>query len=143
MKRVVVAGNIGVDTNIVLPRGETLRSLAARETHFTTNRDTLGQAGGYSSFGYARLGVPVTFVGSLGDDALGRALANVQEFGTGDRQVKRFFGMRLEHAGERAKVGGAAWNIQGRGVGHRLASIATLGREELIEARLDGSGDLA
>lgn len=72
MSEVIVAGNVGVDTNVYLPREFTPESLREREGNFTTNIDNVGQAGGYASLGYARLGRRVGFVGSVGDDPLGR-----------------------------------------------------------------------
>ena len=72
MREVIVAGNVGVDTNVYLPREFTPESLREREGNFTTNIDNVGQAGGYASLGYARLGRRVGFVGSVGDDPLGR-----------------------------------------------------------------------
>lgn len=68
-REVVVVGNIGVDTNVYLP---TDSFTGALESSFTDDLDTIGQAGGYTSFGLAALGRAVGFVGYLGDDALGR-----------------------------------------------------------------------
>ena len=68
-REVVVVGNIGIDTNVYLPEGF---NPAAWESSFTDDVDTIGQAGGYSSFGFAALGRRTGFIGSLGDDALGR-----------------------------------------------------------------------
>lgn len=68
-REVVVIGNIGVDTNAYLPEGF---QLSAQESSFTENLDSIGQAGGYSSFGFAALGRRTGFVGALGDDVLGR-----------------------------------------------------------------------
>jgi len=65
---VVVVGNIGVDTNVYLPRDFSMSHL---ESAFTDDVDTVGQAGGYSSFGFAALGRRAGFIGSVGDDALG------------------------------------------------------------------------
>ena len=61
---VVVVGNIGVDTNVYLPDGF---DGARVESSFTDDIDTIGQAGGYSSFGFAALGRRTGFIGSLGD----------------------------------------------------------------------------
>jgi len=64
----VVIGNVGVDTN-VYPLGEFDWN---REGHFTENLDCVGQAGGYASRGYARLGKRVALIGHVGHDANGR-----------------------------------------------------------------------
>ena len=66
---VVVVGNVGIDTNVYLPGNEVDFSV---EANFTHNLDTVGQAGGYASRGYARLGWRVAFIGSVGDDHNGR-----------------------------------------------------------------------
>lgn len=66
---VVVVGSIGVDTNVYLP-GPAIEF--GVEANFTTNLDTVGQAGGFSARGFARLGFRTAFVGSVGDDPLGR-----------------------------------------------------------------------
>jgi acarbose 7IV-phosphotransferase len=65
---VVVVGNVGVDTNVYLHGDVDL----AHETDYTENLDTLGQSGGYSARGFARLGHRTTFLGYVGDDAFGR-----------------------------------------------------------------------
>ncbi len=65
----VVIGNIGIDTNVYLPPGF---SSAGAESAFTDNEDTIGQAGGFSTFGYARLGLKAGFIGYVGLDPLGR-----------------------------------------------------------------------
>lgn len=69
LPRVVVVGNIGIDTSVYLPGREIDLSL---EGHFTQDLDCVGQAGGYSCRGYARLGLPTTFIGAVGDDFCGR-----------------------------------------------------------------------
>ena len=66
---VVVLGNLGVDTNVYLPPQVPAGSA---ETTFTENLDCVGQAGGYASLGYARLGRRTAFIGHVGDDAPGR-----------------------------------------------------------------------
>ncbi len=66
---VVVVGNAGVDTN-VYPYGDEIDWSV--EANFTRNTDCVGQAGGYSSRGYARLGRRTAFVGYVGDDFCGR-----------------------------------------------------------------------
>jgi sugar/nucleoside kinase (ribokinase family) len=65
---VVVVGNIGIDTNVYLPRDFSMSRL---ESAFTDDVDVIGQAGGYSSFGFTALGRRTGFIGSVGDDALG------------------------------------------------------------------------
>jgi len=66
---VAVIGNVGVDTN-VYPLGEEIDWSV--EANFTRNLDYVGQAGGYSSRGWARLGRRTAFVGYVGDDFCGR-----------------------------------------------------------------------
>ena len=48
----VVIGNIGIDTNVYFS-GD--RIDLAVEANFTTNIDSIGQAGGYAARGYAAL----------------------------------------------------------------------------------------
>lgn len=66
---VVVVGNVGIDTN-VYPYGDEVDWTV--EANFTRNVDCLGQAGGYASRGYARLGRRTAFIGYVGDDFCGR-----------------------------------------------------------------------
>jgi sugar/nucleoside kinase (ribokinase family) len=66
---VAVVGNVGVDTN-VYPYGDAIDWSV--EANFTRNLDCVGQAGGYSSRGYARLGRRTAFVGYVGNDFCGR-----------------------------------------------------------------------
>jgi sugar/nucleoside kinase (ribokinase family) len=66
---VVVVGNVGVDTNVFLPGGDIDFEV---EANFTENLDYVGQAGGFSSRGFARLGCVTAFVGYVGDDHAGR-----------------------------------------------------------------------
>ena len=66
---VVVIGSVGVDTNVFLPGGDIDWS---REANFTENLDCVGQAGGYASLGYARLGRRTAFIGHVGQDAAGQ-----------------------------------------------------------------------
>lgn len=66
---VVVIGNVGIDTNVYLYGGEVDWSV---EANFTQNLDCVGQAGGYASRGYARLGHRTAFIGTVGDDYHGR-----------------------------------------------------------------------
>ena len=66
---VVVVGNVGIDTNVYVPGGDIDFTV---ESNFTENLDYLGQAGGYSSRGYAQLGRKTAFIGYVGDDYQGR-----------------------------------------------------------------------
>lgn len=65
---VVVVGNAGIDTNIYLYGEEIDFSV---EANFSQNLDYVGQAGGYTSRGYAQLGIPTAFIGYIGDDFSG------------------------------------------------------------------------
>ncbi len=65
---VVVVGNVGIDTNVYLPGADIDFEV---ESNFTENLDCVGQAGGYSSRGYAQLGRRTAFVGYVGDDFQG------------------------------------------------------------------------
>jgi sugar/nucleoside kinase (ribokinase family) len=69
---VVVVGNAGIDTTVHLAGPIQLD----RETDYTLNVDGVGQAGGYSSRGFARLGHRTAFLGYVGADALGRHLTD-------------------------------------------------------------------
>jgi sugar/nucleoside kinase (ribokinase family) len=62
---VAVVGNVGVDTNVYL-HGQDIDFTV--ESNYTTNLDYVGQSGGYSSRGYAQLGMRTAFVGYVGDD---------------------------------------------------------------------------
>lgn len=66
---VVVVGNVGIDTNIYLNDEHVDLTI---ETHFTKNLDYVGQAGGFSSRGFAQLGKRTAFIGHIGDDHNGR-----------------------------------------------------------------------
>lgn len=66
---VAVIGNVGIDTNVYFHGADVDFS---REANFTENIDYVGQAGGYASRGYARLGKRTTFIGCVGDDFSGR-----------------------------------------------------------------------
>jgi sugar/nucleoside kinase (ribokinase family) len=72
---VVVVGNVGIDTNIYLPGADIDFAV---ESNFTENLDYVGQAGGYSSRGYAQLGRTTAFIGYVGDDYQGQFIR--QEF---------------------------------------------------------------
>jgi sugar/nucleoside kinase (ribokinase family) len=62
---VVVVGNVGIDTNIY-PYAEEIDF--GVESNFTRNIDYVGQAGGYTSRGYVRLGYSTGFIGHVGND---------------------------------------------------------------------------
>jgi sugar/nucleoside kinase (ribokinase family) len=62
---VVVVGNVGIDTNIYLPGTDIDFSV---EANFTENIDYVGQAGGFTSRGYAQLGKRTAFIGTVGQD---------------------------------------------------------------------------
>jgi len=65
---VVVVGNIGIDTNVYFAGDQIDFSV---EANFTTNIDMIGQAGGYASRGYTRLGYQTAFIGYVGADFSG------------------------------------------------------------------------
>ena len=71
--RVVVIGNIGIDTNVFL-HGEVIDLI--HESNYTINLDTIGQAGGYACMSYSALDVPVSFIGYVGADAMGDDIRN-------------------------------------------------------------------
>jgi sugar/nucleoside kinase (ribokinase family) len=62
-------GNVGIDTNVYLPGSDIDFDV---EANFTENIDHVGQAGGYTSRGYAQLEKRTAFVGHIGDDFSGR-----------------------------------------------------------------------
>jgi sugar/nucleoside kinase (ribokinase family) len=66
-----VVGNVGIDTNIYSQGGAFNPDV---ETHFTENLDYVGQAGGFASRGYARLGRKTGFIGYVGDDYCGQMI---------------------------------------------------------------------
>jgi sugar/nucleoside kinase (ribokinase family) len=68
---VVVIGNVGIDTNVYLAPGAGLAEVVLEEGHFATDLDCVGQAGGFTSRGFARLGRRTAFIGHVGDDPLG------------------------------------------------------------------------
>jgi len=70
---VTVIGNVGIDTNIYY--GDELDSRV--ESNFTEDIDCIGQAGGYASRGFARLGLHTAFIGYIGNDANGRFIKDV------------------------------------------------------------------
>jgi sugar/nucleoside kinase (ribokinase family) len=69
MLDVAVIGNVGIDTNVYFYGRDIDFGV---EANFTENRDYVGQAGGYASRGYARLGKRTAFIGHVGDDFSGR-----------------------------------------------------------------------
>jgi sugar/nucleoside kinase (ribokinase family) len=73
---VTVVGNVGIDTNIYL-HGEDIDFSV--ESNYTENLDYVGQAGGYTSRGYAQLGKKTAFIGYVGDDHNGQFIRT--EFG--------------------------------------------------------------
>ena len=70
-REVVVVGNVGIDTNVFLQSSTDLIDGLREEGHFTSNVDHVGQAGGYTSRGFAALGRPTSFIGHVGDDVFG------------------------------------------------------------------------
>jgi acarbose 7IV-phosphotransferase len=66
-----VVGNVGIDTNVFLPSSPELIDGLREEGHFSSNVDYLGHAGGYTSRGFARLGLSTAFLGHVGDDPMG------------------------------------------------------------------------
>lgn len=65
---VVVLGNAGIDTNVYLYGADVDFTV---ESNYSRNIDYVGQAGGYTSRGYAQLGYHTAYVGNVGDDPLG------------------------------------------------------------------------
>lgn len=65
----VVVGGAGVDTNVYLAGEDVDWSV---ESNFTRNVDCVGQAGGYASRLFARLGKRTAYIGPVGDDHSGR-----------------------------------------------------------------------
>lgn len=80
--RIVMVGNIGIDTNVYLSDD---RIDFSHEANFTTNLDTVGQAGGYASRAYRQLGADVAFIGYVGADWMGehiRCILNSEDIDT-------------------------------------------------------------
>lgn len=71
---VVVIGNVGIDTNVYFSGDDIDWSV---EANFTENLDCVGQAGGYASLGYARLGRRTAFIGHVGEDPAGQLVREV------------------------------------------------------------------
>ena len=63
-----MVGNIGIDTNVYFSGDGIDLSV---EANFTTNIDSIGQAGGYAARGYAALGYKTAFIGYIGADYSG------------------------------------------------------------------------
>lgn len=72
----MVVGNVGVDTNVYLAGSPDFD----HETDYTDNHDGVGQSGGYSARGFARLGYRTAFLGYVGDDMLGRFVVDELTF---------------------------------------------------------------
>jgi sugar/nucleoside kinase (ribokinase family) len=68
---VVVVGNVGIDTKVFLPPSAVLDDILREEGQFASDLDYVGQAGGFTSRGFARLGVRTSFIGHVGADPLG------------------------------------------------------------------------
>jgi acarbose 7IV-phosphotransferase len=83
---VAVVGNVGVDTNVYVHGRDIDFSV---EANFTENIDYVGQAGGYSSRGFAQLQKRTAFIGYVGDDPNGRFVA--EEFARDDIDMSAVF----------------------------------------------------
>jgi sugar/nucleoside kinase (ribokinase family) len=81
---IAVIGSIGIDTNVYLYTEDIDFSV---EANFSQNLDYVGQAGGYSSRGFKRLGHDVSFIGYVGEDYSGRFIRETLE---GDSIDTRF-----------------------------------------------------
>ncbi|HPG37831.1 MAG TPA: carbohydrate kinase family protein [bacterium] len=92
---VTVIGNVGIDTNIYY--GDGLDSRV--ESNFTENIDCIGQAGGYASRGFARLGLNTAFIGFIGNDANGRFIKDV--FNDDGINTE---GLYIDHAGTNRSI---------------------------------------
>lgn len=68
---VAVVGNIGIDTNVYLYNADVDWRV---EANFSENLDYVGQAGGYTSRGFVRLGKRTAFIGSVGNDYHGQLI---------------------------------------------------------------------
>ena len=65
---VIVVGAIGIDTNVYFYTNKINFDV---EANFTENIDYVGQAGGYTSRGFAQLGYKTAFIGNVGNDYSG------------------------------------------------------------------------
>lgn len=83
---VAVVGNVGIDSNVYFPHGEINFTV---ESNFTENIDYVGQAGGYTSRGFAQLGKKTAFIGYVGDDHNGRFIR--EEFGRDQIDMSALF----------------------------------------------------
>lgn len=72
----MVVGNAGLDTLVFIDSDSVDLSM---DSQFTRNIDVVGQAGAYSSRGFARLGRRTRFLGALADDAAGRMVREALE----------------------------------------------------------------
>ena len=68
---VVVVGAVGIDTNVYFFTNHIDFDV---EANFTENIDYVGQAGGYSSKGFAQLGYKTAFIGTIGNDSCGNQI---------------------------------------------------------------------
>jgi len=68
---VVVVGAVGIDTNVYFFSNHIDFDV---EANFTENIDYVGQAGGYTSKGFARLGYKTAFIGTIGNDSCGNQI---------------------------------------------------------------------
>ena len=66
---VVIVGNVGIDTNIYNHGNEINFNV---ESNFTENHSYIGNAGGYTTRGFAQLGYRTAFIGYVGDDFQGK-----------------------------------------------------------------------
>ena len=66
-----VVGNAGIDTNVYFYTDDIDFD---KESSFTQNIDCVGQAGGYSTRGFAQLGYKTAFIGSIGNDFCGEMI---------------------------------------------------------------------
>jgi len=81
-----VVGNVGIDSNVYFADGEINFTV---ESNFTENIDYVGQAGGYTSRGFAQLGKKTAFIGYVGDDHNGRFIR--EEFGRDGIDISALF----------------------------------------------------
>ncbi len=68
---VSVIGGIGYDTNCYLYSDKIDFSI---EVNFTSNKDCIGGAGGYSSISFTNLGLKTAFIGFIGKDQYGKQI---------------------------------------------------------------------
>lgn len=70
---VTVIGNVGIDTNVYFSHEPNFDV----EANFTENIDYVGNAGGYTTRGYAQLGYQTSFIGYVGKDFSGEYIRHV------------------------------------------------------------------